>query len=681
LNYSKINQRGATEGGYPFGYSSGTPAYAFALQTPVNIPFQELRDYNSPYHDFKGFYGQYSVNPYFILDQQDVSNNVDNVLASATLSYNLFKNFTLTGRASTNFSNSSVTEKNPQFSYFRALSFSDGELSDFESPRENSSLGSYKESIAKRNDLNFDVLGTYSSQIGNDFKVNATGGFNSVQQQVQLVGGSTSGGLVIPGFYDLSNSTERPVASNLSSKYRIFGAYLNTSVGYKNMLFLEYSARNDWSSTLPAESRSFFYQAGGLSFIPTNYFNIKNDVLNYLKIRGNVGTTGKDAPLYRLNNYFGLNPLILDYGDDYQISLPFNGQPGSQRSNTIGNPNLKPELTVTYEGGVDVGLFKDRLNIEYTYYYANSKDQIVDVNLPWSSGYAIYPLNVGRMINQGHELAIRATPVKSRLIDWKLYVTFAKNDNTVKSIAEEYGLKELNIYTGLVHFSGHGTLNLVAAEGKPFGTFKGTDFVYDPAGNIVVDGTGNPKQSSEQVYLGSYQPDFTGSFGSDFNIKGFSLHVLFDGKKGGLFYSGTKMSTEFNGTAATTLTNDRQPYIIPGSVVDDNGTFKANTMETAAYNYSKATPASGFLLDASYLKLRELSLSYNFGTNLLTKTPFSGATLGVFAKNLKYWLPKENMFADPEVGGVGGASDAVGIETTTTPSTRSFGVDLRFNFK
>jgi TonB-linked SusC/RagA family outer membrane protein len=681
LNYSKISQRGATEGGYPFGYSSGTPAYSFALQTPVNIPFSELRDYNSPYHDFKGFYGQYSINPYFILDQQNVSNNVDNVLASLALNYQLFKNFTLTGRASTNFSNSSVTENNPQFQYFRALSWSDGELSDFESPRENLSLGSYKESVAKRNDLNFDVLGTYSTQINSDFKVSATAGFNSIQQQVRVVGGSTSGGLVIPGFYDLSNSTERAVATNASSKYRLFGAYLNTSVGFKNMLFLEYSARNDWSSTLPKGNRTFFYQAGGVSFIPTNQFNIKNDVLNYLKIRGNVGTTGKDAPLYRLDNYFGLNPLILDYGDDYQIQLPFNGQPGSQRSNTIGNPNLKPELTVTYEGGVDVGLFKDRLNIEYTYYYSDSKDQIVDVNLPWSSGFAIYPLNIGRMVNKGHELAIRATPVKNKLIDWRVFVTFSKNDNTVKSIADEYGLKELNIYTGLVHFSGHGTLNLVATEGLPFGTFKGTDFVYDPSGNMVVDGTGNPKQSAEQNYLGSYQPDYTGSFGTDFNIKGFSLHALFDGKKGGLFFSGTKMSTEFNGTAATTIINDRQPYVIPNSVVEDGTTFKANTKQTAAYNYFKATPASSYLLDASYLKLRELSLSYTIPSKIINSTPFSGVTIGVFAKNLKYWLPEENTFADPEVGGVGGASDAVGIETTTTPTTRSFGVDLRLNFK
>lgn len=487
---------------------------------------------------------------------------------------------------------------------------------------------------------------------------------------------------MIPGFYDLSNSKERASATNPSSKYRLLGAYLNTSMGYKNYLFLEYSARNDWSSTLPAGKRDFFYQAGGVSFIPTKLIDIGNGLISYTKIRGNIGTTGKDAPLYRLDNYFGLNPLILDYGDDYQIQLPVNGQPGARRSNTVGNPNLKPELTVTYEAGIDLGLLKDRITIEYTYYNANSKDQIVDVNLPWSSGYSVFPLNIGRMVNKGHELAVRATPVRNKLIDWRLFLTFSKNINTVKSVADEFGLKELNIYTGLVHFSGHGTLNLVAAEGLPFGTFKGTNFVRDGSGNMVVDGTGNPKQSSTQDYLGSYQPDFITSFGSDFNIKGFSLHVLFDARKGGLFYSGTKMSTEFNGTALTTLTNNRQPFVIPGSVIDDGtGTLKGNTKETSAYNYSKSTPAAGFLLDASYLKWRELSLSYNLQDKVLAKTPFSGASLTLFAKNLKYWLPDENTFADPEVGGVGAASDAVGIETTTTPTSRSVGVELRFTLK
>lgn len=681
LNYSKINQRGATEGGYPFGYSSGTPAYAFALQTPVNIPYNEMRDYNSPYQDFKGFYAQYSINPYYILGEQKVENTVDNVLTSVALNYQLFKDFIISGKASTNFSTSNVTENNPKFSYARALSWSDGQLSDFNSARNSTSLGSYKESLVRRTDLNFDLSGNYVKEINSDFNLSATGGFNAIEQRYSEVRGSTNGGLVIPGFYDLTNSAETPLAENFSSKYRLYGAYLNANVGFQKFLFLEYSARNDWSSTLPAGNRGFFYQAGGLSFVPTNKFDIKSDVLSYLKFRASIGTSGKDAPLYRLESYFTQNPLILDYGDDYQIKLPFNGQAGSQKLNFIGNPNLKPELTVTYEAGLDIGLFNDRVNIEYTYYHADSKDQIVDVNLPWSSGYGVVPVNIGEMVNKGHELGLKVKLIRNSSIKWDVFATWAKNDNEVVSIAKEYGLDELNIYNTLVHFSGHGSLNMVAHEGQPFGTFKGTTNVYHN-GSIVVDGTGNPKQSATQEILGSVQPKYIASLGTDFSFMGFTLHALLDAREGGLFYSGTKVSTEFNGTAETTLLNNREQFIVPNSVVETSpGVFEANTKKTSAYNYFKAEPASNFLLDASYLKLRELSLSYSIPSRLISGSPFSAFSVGIFGKNLKYWLPAENKFADPEVSGVGGASDAQGIETTTTPSSRSFGVELKITFK
>ena len=159
MSYSKIKQRGATEGGYPFGYSSGTPAMAFVTQTPANIPFNELRDYNSPYHDFKGFYGQYSINPYYILDKQDVSNTVDNVISSVSLTFTPIEYLSFTGKVSTNFITSNVTEKGPKFFYDRTLSWSDGELSDFNSPRNSFSLGSYKESTNRIINLIYDAYG------------------------------------------------------------------------------------------------------------------------------------------------------------------------------------------------------------------------------------------------------------------------------------------------------------------------------------------------------------------------------------------------------------------------------------------------------------------------------------------------------------------------------------------
>jgi hypothetical protein len=228
-------------------------------------------------------------------------------------------------------------------------------------------------------------------------------------------------------------------------------------------------------------------------------------------------------------------------------------------------------------------------------------------------------------------------------------------------------------------------MNLIAKEGLPFGTFKGTDFVYDAQGHIVVDQNGNPKQSSDLKYLGSVQPKYLTSFGSDLIYKGLQFHFLFDAKKGGYFYSGSKLSTEFNGTASTTTLHNRENFVLENSVVETSpgsGVYKTNTTTTNAYQYlGKTLPASGYLIDASYIKLREVSLFYALPSNFIKHTPFATLGFGLFAKNLKYWLPKENTFADPEVGGVGANSNAQGIETSTTPSSRSFGVELKLTLK
>ena len=212
------------------------------------------------------------------------------------------------------------------------------------------------------------------------------------------------------------------------------GGYINTSLGYKNWIFGEYSARQDYSSTLPSTNRSFFYQGGGLSIVPTNLEGVQIGPINFLKFRAGLGSAGKDAPLYRLDSYYGLNPLLLDLGDDFQIRFPFNGIPGAQKLTVIGNPDLKPELSVTSEVGVDIGLFDSRVELEYTYYNINSQNQIVDVNIPWSSGYAIVPLNIGRMVNKGHELAVRLNVVKTKIFNWKLYGSWSTNDNSIKEV-------------------------------------------------------------------------------------------------------------------------------------------------------------------------------------------------------------------------------------------------------
>lgn len=686
-NYTNIKQRGATEGGYPFGQSTtGLPAYAMALQSPVNIPFTEMRDYNSPYQDFYGFYGQYTANPYFLLGESDNSNGVDNFIGKVEINYKPVKGLTLTARAGTNFINSNVTEKTPQYQYSNKLSWVDGFNSDFNGDNSggNKNDGAYKESLTKRNILNIDVLATYTRDLGKKkhFNINVLGGLNSSDQRSSNVGGYTVGGLVIPGFYNLANSVNTAQAYNTTNTpYRLIGLLGNVSVGYKNIVHLEYSARNDWSSRLTKGKNSYFYQSGGASFIATELFKTPNKWLTNLKIRGDVGTTGNDPyTQYLTQSTFITNGTLIDNGGTYDIRWPFNGTSGSRPSTLIGNPLLKPELTFTWEVGADLGLFEDKLNVEYTYYDQNSKDQIVEVDIAPSSGYRRTPVNVGRITNKGHELLVRATPYKNSWFEWSLMGTFSKNKSKVVKVSES--ADEITITSSIIPYAAEGTSAIVAKEGMAYGTFKVTDYLRDPNGNIVVNpANGIPKQDLSKFTYVSPEAKFRYSFGSDVTVKGLNIHVQFDGKVGGKFMSVSRISTDFNGTALETGMNNRQALLVPNSVVQNSdGTYSPNTIKTTNYQYFSNEPAFNGLVDASYLKLREVSLSYSIPVKAFGKAPIKGITVGVYGRNLKYWLAKSNDFADPETSGFGLNGNGQNIESQNTPSTRSYGFDFKINF-
>ena len=389
-----------------------------------------------------------------------------------------------------------------------------------------------------------------------------------------------SGGLVVPGFYNLSNSVQTPRSNQRNELYRIYGVLGNATLGYKNYAFLELSARNDWSSTLPAGNNSFLYGAAGASLVVTDMLNLQSDALNYLKLRTSYGTSGKDAGLYLLRSTFVGNPTIQDLGD-FSLFFPLNGAPGFTTGNTIGNPDLKPELTTTFEIGADIGLFNDKVNIEYTYYSIDHSDQIVEISLPRSSGFSRTVSNIGRMTNKGHEITLGIKPIAGMVsgLNWELFGTFAKNKNRVEKITDD--IDELVVYGP---FRG---VSIVAKEGLPFGTFKALAPKTNEEGQVIVDpNTGLPLYTDEEQYFGSYQPDYTMGFGTNLNYKGFGFNILFDVKNGGSFYSLTKFATEFNGTAANTADFNREAYIFPNSVIENaDGTFTPNNIEITEQDY------------------------------------------------------------------------------------------------
>ncbi len=671
VKYIRTNQRGNVEG----ASFATNPAYFSALQTPAGIPFNEIRDYNSPFHDFKGYYGSYTVNPYYFLDNYYNLNDADNIIGTIALKYKPIKGLEITSRIGNNFVLNNSYESVPVYAYESQLVLIDRGngvlIYDDRDRANNSNIGEYSEGFSKINALDFNNLAAYTKE-WEKFKLGITGGVNITDFSTRTVSGSTQGGLIVPNFYNLSNSVETPQASNAIGQNRTIRTYGTASFGLFNTLNLDYSFANEWSSTLPVGKRGFFYQAAGLSFVASELFNAPNKWVNYIKLRANVGTQGNGAPRYALNSVYVASPDFTPAGS-YPIQFPFDGVPGFTSGNTIGNPNLTPEQSLTIEGGVDLGFFQDRLTVEYTYYQIKNKSLIVNVSLPSSSGYTRTILNIGQMTNKGHELLVRATPLRDvKGITWNVNFNFTKNNNNVDKITDD--IDEISLNTGATQ--------VVAKKDFPFGTFKSEQYLKDPNGKIVVNAQGIPVVDPSQAYYGSYQPKYRMGFGSDLNYKGLSFNVLFDLSKGGLFYSASKFYADFNGTSVGTLYNDREAWVVPNSVqAVGDGTFVANTTFIGDVStYWANAPDNINLIDASYIKLREAGVHYSLPAKVFNNSAISGIKIGFVGYNLKFWVPEENQYADPEGSSFGGNGNVQNFEQASNPTSRSMGVDLKITF-
>lgn len=676
VNYSFVDQNTAQEGSRPF---EGQNPYASAVQAAVNIPYTELRNYKSPYHDFSGYYGSYTSNPYFILNEYLNNGKANNFLGSLMLEYSPMKNLTITSDIGTNYVSFDRVTGVPVFAYEDQYVWEDNLTLTPRSGRPFSE-GVYQEYLSTSETVNWTERINYNWHATEKLTVSPMAGFNYYDVRIRRIKGETVGGFAVPGIYNLANSEDRALAKQDHENHRIMGAFANVSFSWDNKIFVEYSARNDWSSTLPKNNQSFFYQSVGANAILSDYFDMSSTPVNFLKARASYGTTGKDASPYLLSSLYTNNPTLIDYRDVYVITTPLNGQPGASRSDLIGNENLKPELTTTYELGADVGLFKNKVQLAYTYYHSDHTDQIVLAQLARSSGYRQTPANVGEIVNKGHEVAVTLTPIDmSNGLRWTLNLTWSKNISEVKHISEAND--ELPLWD-----SGRG-VTLVAKEESPFGTWKGTIKQYTDDGKLIVGSNGLPSYTSDSYAVSNIQPDWIGGLVSTLQYKGVRFGFVIDSRQGGEIFSLTKAATEFNGTAVTTTINNRQPFVIPNSVVeseDEPGTYIENTKAVGVDSYVDDGNYTRNLLDGSYVKLREITLGYSLPSNMLSPLKIRQASIQLFVKNPKTWLPSENKFADPEVNGPAdsGSSypNATGIESTQVPVSRSYGVNLNVTF-
>jgi TonB-linked SusC/RagA family outer membrane protein len=657
------------------------------LQTPRDIPIAELADLNDVFNtydflddqgnQFYGYYGAYAENPYWVTKNFDNRNVYDRIIGQTTIGMHVNGKLDILNRFGGDVISDRSAYKSPKL-------IAAGAEESFYAQSPKNFNGGFYQSKDNNVNLNNDLMLMYKTELREDLNLDVTIGnsittsYNTTNEQ--LIDPVTNG-LVIPGYYNFTNNKSPVQSTNSINQKNKIGNYASINLNWKKTINLELTGRQDISSALRPGLNSYFYPGVNAAWIFTNLFiddSRLNKILSFGKLRGNITKVGNDAIAYQ-NNAAGYSRPTFNLGFG-STQFPFNNIPGFSLGNTQGDPNLRPEYTTGREIGLDLGFFKDRINLDFTVYSSISSDQILSQPIPSSSGFNFQIANVGTISNKGIELGLRATPVLYKGLKWDVFGTYNRNRNMVEELAD--GLDQVVV-------GGFSGMSIVAAKGKPYGTFYATDFLRDSKGRVVIDASsGNPVTADTAVYWGSYQPKFQASWGTGLTYKGFSFNILFNTKQGGQMYSRTKDIMEFVGTSTSTLVNDRKPYIWENSVIeniDANGdkTYVPNTTsKTNVYNYyteAGVKPNSQNLIDASYTKLQEVSLNYKIPRKLISKSFLGDASLSLYGSNLYLWTAKQNAYVDPEVNS-GGATNEQGFDFSARPSLKNYGIRLSVNF-
>ncbi len=595
-------------------------------------------------------------NPYFILDNNNISADTERFLGSGSLTIKPTSWLTIKNQTGIDFSTSE-----------RETVYSVGTIGEIK--------GKWKTDVYRTRVINNDFIVTAVKKFNDNITLNALVGHNAYQKEYDRKSNEANE-LTAPDLYTWSNAkTNSP--TNYYSKRRIHGIYGEVSFDYQDMVFLSFTGRNDFSSTLPDNNNSFFYPSASLGYIFTKSINVPS-WFNFGKVRLNWANVGSDEDPYQLDfQYNAASTWFSQYGAGG--AFPHAGISGFSIPRTLPNSNLKPQNQVSYEVGVDLRFFNNRVTLDGTYYVIDTEDQIVGIDVPLSTGYFSKKINAGLVRNEGVEFQLGITPVKTSLIKWDATFSFASNKTTVEELAE--GLDDYALTSG---WSG---LQIKAEPGKAFGLY-GTAWKRNNDGDIIInEGTGL-REVSPNENLGKIDPDFTLGIVNNVSVGAFTLNAVIDWRQGGKMFSGTVAALRSSGLVKETLANRGTPIVDKGvnEVVGSDGsiTYKDNTtavpsMQQYWGHVSSTSNTEGSVFDATYMKLREVSLSYKLPSSLLSKVYIKGMTIGVEARNL--WNIIDNVpHIDPELNFFGPSAIGGGVEFNSVPMARSYGFNVKLNF-
>lgn len=663
INYILKNSKAVTVG----QGSNGATLFQEMIQIPNDISLVDVKDYRNKFNNLDNFYTPYNQNPYWVLNQNG-NNYIENrIQGNVTATYNFNNWLGATWRVGSDVANGQIKD------WIAIANFSPTgpNASEINVPGTVFRRGRYAREV------NSDFMITVNKDLSHSLHLNGLIGNNVNQRQQDDYDASVSK-LSVPDFYNLQNSSNQPSITTFQSIRRIVGLYANAELGYKDYLYLTLTARNDWSSTLPAGKNSYFYPGAAMSLVFSELLPSLQNKLSFGKLRVSVGQTGRDSDPYNIKNVFAPSNIALPFGN---LKFPLNGVNAFEVSNQIGNSNLKPEITTEYEIGTELKFFQNRIGVDLSLYNKTTANQILASQLAASTGYGTQVRNFGKVQNKGIELLVTVVPIKTENFSWTLSSNWTINRNKVLELTD--GLSQYLI-TSIYD------IDFVAAKGQPIGVFRAPKDSTDGAGHVIVNGQGIPVPSSTKEAIGNIQSNFVTGLTNQFHYKGFNFSFTFDYRDGGKMYSYTKNLMEFVGNSTNTLYNDRQPFVVPNSVkvtgeADGKPTFAENDIPVNMNNIANYFTSNtnqvlerGHVLDRTFLKLREVVIGYSFPASMLQKTFLHSLNLSVYGRNLWLKTPASNNIIDPEVTAYPGSGvSAYAGEFAVSPSVRSYGVSLR----
>lgn len=593
-------------------------------------------------------------NPFF--DAYEVLNNDDRnrLFGDVNLSYQLLPELKISGFVRSDMFSQNITHKEPLGGR---------------------NLDNYAITKADGIDNNYEFLAQFNKNI-NDFSININAGANLYTTKFTQTSQSTVGGLSSPNTYTIAASVDRPNSSSYLRQKQVRSIYAMGSFGYKDTYFLDASIRNDISSALPSANNSYWYPSVSGSFLFSNL--IKSKVLTYGKLRASYAIAGSDFdPFQTAISYAFGSPYPATSGTISSLTVP----------DILKNPDLKPSFANSYEAGVDLRFLNNRVGMDFTLYQQRNKNQVINLSVSGASGYETYVVNAGLIENKGLELTLYGQPVKSKLFTWNISINYAKNKNTIKELYPGINVYQLdqNTYSSQIIF-------LNSSLNQSFGNLVGPGYKRDPATGEILLGADNMPISVNGVDFGSVVPNYTGGITNNFKIWKFDFGAALSFQSGGKFFSWSQMLAAKSGQSEITAAlndkgvNVREP-IANGGGVKVSGISSVTGQPVTAYvdarTYYRTNLGTKFydewVYDASYIKIRELSLGYNFDAKLLSKTPFKAIKLSAVARNPVMIWQKAPKGVDPSE--LSSGSSAISwIEKGELQTVRSFGLTLNLKF-